>query len=503
MRASHFAVHLAAAALLLATPLFSASYHLTFDDEFNSYNSNRWQTADFWGIRNNGGDFQGQWFCDPNYAPRGYTAYNPFSFSNGVLTISAQPTPATNTYAGAPTPNARPQPYVSGQLTTAHKFTQRYGYYELRAKLPPGKGLWSRYWLLTDDGGWPGEYDVFEVLGKEKPVKVHQTTHYRDASKPHGIDGFTYAGIVPTDGKFHTYGFLWEPKTVTWYVDGVATLKQVNRINMPMYVLLDLAVGKDPANTWPGSPDGTTPWPANMEMDYFRVYSNDPSLPSVTPDEGYQPSTLPDGNTVETTPTTAKLPAGWTSGDIGSPDVKGSSAWNPITGEWMLKGTGFGIGGYGDQCQFAGAPLSGDGGVMATVQTATAINSDDVKAGVMIRESTGQSAREIALLYSVSLSNKTLTNRLTFQSRSGTGGATTSLVTVPNISAPVTLRLMRSGNTFTGAYSTNGGLNWMAVGTPQSIAMGGTVQAGLAVGGNQSNYRRLARATFNNVTIVK
>jgi hypothetical protein len=169
----------------------------------------------------------------------------------------------------------------------------------------------------------------------------------------------------------------------------------------------------------------------------------------------------------------------------------------------MLKGTGFGIGGYGDQCQFAGAPLSGDGGVMATVQTATAINSDDVKAGVMIRESTGQSAREIALLYSVSLSNKTLTNRLTFQSRSGTGGATTSLVTVPNISAPVTLRLMRSGNTFTGAYSTNGGLNWMAVGTPQSIAMGSTVQAGLAVGGNQSNYRRLARATFNNVTIVK
>jgi beta-glucanase (GH16 family) len=330
-------MHLVAASLLLASPLVAADYHLTFDDEFNRFNSSRWQTTDFFGMRNNGGDYQAQWFADPTFVPQGsiQKPYSAFSSTNGILTIRAQPTPA-NTYSGA-TANSRAQPYVSGQITTAHKFTQRYGYYELRAKLPPGKGLWSRFWLLTDDGDWPGEYDICEVLGKDKPGKVRQTTHYKDANKPHGIDGCAYAGIVPTDGQFHIYGFLWGPKSVTWYVDGVATLKQINRINIPMYILLDLAVGNDPGNTFPGNPDDTTPWPANMEMDYIRVYSNDPSLPSVTPDAGYKPSVLPEGNQVVTTPTTAKLPDGWTSGDIGSPDVNGSSTWNPITGEWMVK----------------------------------------------------------------------------------------------------------------------------------------------------------------------
>jgi hypothetical protein len=238
-----------------------------------------------------------------------------------------------------------------------------------------------------------------------------------------------------------------------------------------------------------------------MELDYFRVYSNDPSLPSVNPDAGYKPSVLPEGNMVETTPTTAKLPAGWISGDIGSPDVKGSTTWNAITGEWIVKGTGYGISGYGDQCQFAGVPISGDGGVTATVLDAAAINTDDVKSGVMIRESTGPSVREISLLYSAFGNNQTLTTSLLFQSRSDANGATKKLATVANIKEPVTVRLIRSGNAFTGEYSLNGGRTWTAVGTPQTIPMAGTVQAGLAVGGNQSNYHRLARANFINVSV--
>ena len=489
-----------AASLLLASPLMAASDHLTFDDEFNSFNSNRWQTADFYGMRNNGGDFQGQWFCDPSYAPSGYTAYNPFSSTNGVLTIQANPTPTTNTYAGAPTPNTQPQPYVSGQLTTAHKFTQRYGYYELRAKLPPGKGLWSRFWFLTDDGNWPGEYDAFEVLGRENPSPAHQTTHYRNANTSHGIDGFTYAngGFDATDGNFHTYGFLWDPKTVTWYVDGVATVSQDNRINIPMYILLDLAVGNDPLNTYPGSPDGTTPWPANMEMDYFRVYSADPSLPSVTPDTGYSASTIPDGSTVEVTATNTPLPVGWAASDIVSPAAYlGSTTWNTNTGEWMLKGTSYA---NGNQYQFASTSMSGDGAVIATVQNVTALNANTVNSGVMIRESSSQSAREIALLYTTSINDPTNATGLMLLTRTSTSGSVTS-ITVSNISAPVTLRILRTAtNTYTAAYSTNGGLNWITVGTSQTNTMGTTVLAGLALGADPGQLE-LARAIFNNVTV--
>ena len=74
--------------------------------------------------------------------------------------------------------------------------------------------MWSRFWLLTDDGNWPGEYDIFEVLGKETNA-VHQTTHYKTATNPHLADGAKYTGINPVDGQFHTYGFLWTKTSVT------------------------------------------------------------------------------------------------------------------------------------------------------------------------------------------------------------------------------------------------------------------------------------------------
>ena len=483
-----FSKLVAATCLLLASPLH-AGYHLTFNDEFNNYNGTRWGTADFWGMRNNSGDFQDQWFCDPNYAPSGYTAYNPFvTNGTGTLTIQANPTPAGKYSNGLP--------YVSGQLTTAHKFTQRYGYYELKAKLPPGKGLWPRFWLLTDDGNWPGEYDVFEVLGKENPVTVHQTTHYRDSVSKHGIDGNSYEGINPVDGKFHTYGFLWDPKSVTWYVDGVATLKQENRINIPMYALLDLAVGKDPGNLWPGSTDKTTPWPADMEMDYFRIYSNDPSLPSVTPDAGYSPSVLPEGIKVRDTRETASLPTDWTAGDIGSPKLKGSSNWNPITNEWMLKSSAF-----GGQRQLARRVLSGDGGIMATVQSTTVLNSNDVSSGVVIRENEAPNSREISLFHSTSLRHPNLTQCITLSARSQTDGKIETLVTIPNIAPPVTLLLMRGGETITAAYSLDGGTTWNMVGAPLSAPMPEKVFTGIALLGNQGNYERLSRSILNNVTV--
>ncbi len=485
-----------AACLLMASPLF-AGYHLTFNDEFNNFDSSRWQTADFWGMRTNGGDFQDQWFSDPNFAPSGFTAFNPFiPTGNGSLIIQARPTPAGVYSFG--------MPYVSGQLTTAHKFTQRYGYFELRAKLPPGKGLWHRFWLLTDDGVWPGEYDVFEVLGKENPVTVHHTTHYRDAISSRGVDGFASTGINPVDGNFHNYGFHWTPETVTWYVDGQKVMSQPNRINIPMYTLIDVVVGRDPNNWWPGNPDATTPWPANMELEYFRVYSNDPSLPRVSLPSGTSHAAPPIGSGItftDTQPTTTQLPPGWTAGDIGPVEVKGSSAWNSKTGEWMVKGAGYGVGGWGDQCQFTGTPLTGYGGVVATVQSVTAMNDNDVRAGVMIRETNSDRAREIALLSSTAVNKPTTGGSLVLISRNATNGVATTLATIPNVSAPVSLRIMRSGNSFTPAYSTNDGQTWTTVGTPQTLAMGSTVQAGLAVAGHSSVFFRLSRSTFSNVSV--
>ena len=475
----------------------TATYHLTFDDEFNAYHADRWQTSDFWDMRNNPGDFQAQWFCDPQGVPKEFpgSPYQPFVASvspvtsEGTLKIVARPTPA-NVYSG---PDRLP--YVSGQLSSAHKFTQRYGYFELRARLPQGKGLWSRFWLLTDDGNWPGEYDVFEVHGKDT-TQLHQATHFRDAQHPHDLEVGHYRGINPVDGEFHTYGFLWEKTGVIWYVDGIESHRQINRIDIPMYVLIDLAVGNDPKNLWPGDPDVSTPWPSAMELDYYRVYSNDPGLPSVVPDAGYTPSTLPQGYRIETTPTVAPLPPGWSAGDIGTSGVTGSSTWNRITGEWIVKGSG-----YDNQCQFAGAPLPGDGTLTATLAGVTAMNRNEVRAGLSFRAGEAVDDPEISLSVLIAYDTPRLVRRVVLQSRGK--HPTIDVASVVVGEGPITLRLTRSGGQCAGSYSTNGGGTWLALGTPQTVAMPGAVRAGLAVGGNQLNNQRLSRAFFSSVSLVQ
>ena len=469
----------------------AAKYHLTFDDEFNQFNASRWKTCDFWDMRNNPGDFQAQWFADSTSVSEDGTkvGHHPFIVENGILKIIAQPTPA-KVYSG-------PQnlSFVSGQLTSAHKFTQRYGYFELRAKVPAGKGLWSRFWLLTDDGIWPGEYDVFELLGKEKN-DIHQNTHYRNATQPHGVEGGNYKAINPYDGEFHTYGFLWEKTGVTWYVDGVATLTKSNRVEIPMYVLIDLAVGKDPGNLWPGEPEATATWPARMELDYYRVYSNDPSLASVTPDPGYTPSRLPEGRIIESTASTHSLPAGWTAGDLGTPTVPGSSSWNQDTNEWIVKGTA-----SSSQCQFASCPLPGDGVVTATLQNVTNINQHVIRAGIAIRAGRDENARELSLVYRITYQGPKLDREVVLQ-ESGNGSITDLAVMPGKVEVPITLRLERKGQQCLASYSADGGRTWVTVGAPQATKMSGPTSAGLLVGGYQASHLRLARAFFTDVTVV-
>jgi hypothetical protein len=80
-------------------------------------------------------------------------------------------------------------------------------------------------------------------------------------------------------------------------------------------------------------------------------------------------------------------------------------------------------------------------------------------------------------------------------------GPTTELGAVPIAQAPVSLRLVRQGDTFTGSYSTNGGSSWTVVGSTQSSGLTGAVRAGVVVGGNQNSYHRLSRGLFTGVSV--
>src|SRR5262249_51264715 len=138
---------------------------------------------------------------------------NPFWIRNGILTITAQPTdPALGQYFG----NVGDLPYTSGLLTTNGTFAQTYGYWEIRAQVPSGDGLWPAFWLLPTNYYWPPEIDIMEVLGKDPSTVYNGFVGVNE--------GFSQATqIDDLSTGLHTFGFAWTPSTMTWYVDGLQT----------------------------------------------------------------------------------------------------------------------------------------------------------------------------------------------------------------------------------------------------------------------------------------
>ncbi|BFO22296.1 glycoside hydrolase family 16 protein [Streptomyces sp. KM77-8] len=115
--------------------------------------------------------------------------------------------------------------YTSARLNTAKTFTQAYGHFEARIKVPRGQGMWPAFWMLGDDlgsAGWPnsGEIDIMENVGYE-PNTVHGTIHGPGYSGGGGI-GSAYSlpnGAAFADG-FHVFAVDWSPEKITWSVDG-------------------------------------------------------------------------------------------------------------------------------------------------------------------------------------------------------------------------------------------------------------------------------------------
>jgi serralysin len=249
----------------------------SFDEEFNSlslYNpttgTGTWKTNYITGWQGGGpmgwssrnlSQGEQQIYVDPAYTGDSSAALglNPFSINNGILTITAAKTPTADLHALANLP------YTSGLLTTQTSFAQLYGYFEMKAELPAGQGVWPAFWLLPTDGTWPPEVDVMEQLGGST---IYETSHFTDANGAPAYNAFASNLPTATSG-YHTYGLLWTKTTLTWYVDGVevASAPTPADMNKPMYMLVNLGIGG-----WPGdAPANFTT--AQYNIDYIRAYS--------------------------------------------------------------------------------------------------------------------------------------------------------------------------------------------------------------------------------------
>lgn len=237
-------------------------YNLVFSDEFNSYSldTSKWNSSYRWGpgwIINGEKQYYVDRINNPDFG------HSPFEFDGNHMTISAIRTPDHLRSS------ANWQPYLSGALTTYNKFKMRYGYVEMRAKLPKGRGLWSAFWLLhQNDNDRRPEIDVMEYIG-DKPNTIYNTYHYYENWNLRSTPSYEVPG-EDFSQNFHTYGMRWEPGKITWYVDGVErNVHNDGNVSWEdMYLLVNLAVG----GWWPGDPDGNTSFPARYQIDYIRAY---------------------------------------------------------------------------------------------------------------------------------------------------------------------------------------------------------------------------------------
>ncbi|GHK02788.1 ricin-type beta-trefoil lectin domain protein [Streptomyces sp. NPDC003753] len=182
-----------------------------------------------------------------------------------------------------------PCQYTSARLNTARSFTQAYGHFEARIKIPRGRGVWPAFWMLGDGGArWPdnGEIDVMENVGHE-PGVVHGTIHGPGYSGSGGIGAaYTLPGGKAFADDFHVFAVDWSPTTITWTVDGHAYETRTPSdlggkkwvYDHPFFLILNLAVGGD----WPGSPDATTSFPQTMVIDYVHVSTSGTGGPTGT-----------------------------------------------------------------------------------------------------------------------------------------------------------------------------------------------------------------------------
>lgn len=261
-----------------------AVWRLVWSDEFNGPNNSPVDSTK-WGF-DLGGNGWGNNELE-TYTNRTTNA----SLENGMLVIRA----LKETYTGS---DNRTREYTSARLLTRNKFTQAYGRFEARIKVPYGQGIWPAFWMLGDDlatAGWPncGEIDIMEHIGRE-PSNVYGTLHGPGYS---GAQGISASYSLPPPKKFsddyHTYAVEWEPNVLRFYVDGLLYKTRTPAdlpagktwvFNHPFFLIINLAVG----GFWPGEPDATTVFPQQMLVDYVRVYQRATSsnVPVVFTEEG-------------------------------------------------------------------------------------------------------------------------------------------------------------------------------------------------------------------------
>ncbi len=208
------------------------------------------------------GDFGDARFTDPG--PSG-----PFSIRDGILSITAS--------------KDKEGRWTSGLIAAADArgvgFGTRYGYFEVRMKMPPGPGTWPAFWLAAlkpaanSDGNV--EIDVIEYYG-QFTSSYQSVVHvwYKDQAKNRGQNMKIDVPDNSLVDGYHTFGVDLSPQAIVFFRDGKPIWSQPTppELDGPMYPLVNLALGS-------GWPIDKTPNPSTLLVDYVHVYGRDAGPP--------------------------------------------------------------------------------------------------------------------------------------------------------------------------------------------------------------------------------
>ena len=199
--------------------------------------------------------------------------------ANGLLTIKAEKKSGHENND----PKLGTRAYTSGLIQSYDKWSQLYGYYEARIKVPYVRGLWPAYWMMPDRGRQSGldawrrrdtgagamEIDIMEILSEWDPGRNSVAVHWDGYGSDHKQWGTSQIYYGPTPDGFHVFGLLWEPGKLTWFVDGkkVAELENPRVSNVPSYLKFNIQIGG-----WATRNVDDANLPAVMEVDYTRAW---------------------------------------------------------------------------------------------------------------------------------------------------------------------------------------------------------------------------------------
>lgn len=187
--------------------------------------------------------------------------------------------------------------YTSSCITTQNSHTFMYGRFEIRAKIPVGRGAWPAIWLLGNTWEWPmnGEIDILEYYIKNGQPAILANTCWSSNQRwtavwNESVTPLTYFSDKDPDwsNKFHLWRMDWDEDYIRIYLDDELlneidlsqTMNQGfdNNYENPFntqhegfghYILLNLAIGSNG-----GTPDNSV-FPLRYNVDYVRVYQHD------------------------------------------------------------------------------------------------------------------------------------------------------------------------------------------------------------------------------------